>query len=216
MRNEALEDGSGGTEQLVYRISRVPKGHKNVQSDDLIHTQLLERCKVNGEMVYTNSKTKYADHKSRLFMSVDPSEFDVVQGKTTNASATGKSRLAIRFDLPAFWQRVLEREAAGEETKEGDDEAADTAAEPDVIINPMSIEEVLGNCPDFKNVRSMVQERVEAVGHILMLSANYHWSVRVKGSSTASAAANGGTANTIGTLRRGCLKTPSSRSASTS
>lgn len=67
---------------------------------------------------------------------------------------------------------------------DGGAEADGAAALPDlvaagdgdggVVVNPLSMEQVALQLPDFANVKSMLQKLVDEAGHILQLSPKYH------------------------------------------
>ena len=153
----------------VYCVREVPPEHDDVSSDDLILLEHFVEKKHGGEMVYRPTKI-YQSYSANLLTSVDPSFFEL-NGKLTN-----KVRVSVKFDLEAFLQRhdrdesTVEEEAKSEKKEDGPLPAvAKTPA-----INPLSINEVLSNCADFKNCKSMIEELLESEGHMVKLSSKFH------------------------------------------
>ena len=157
----------------VYCVLEVPPEHDGVSSDDLIVLEHFAKKKHGGEIVYRPTKV-YQTYSADLLTSVDPSFYELISGKLTN-----KVRVSVKFDLEAFLQlqkddqdeSIVEQEAQTEKKEDGPLVVA-VSTQPD--INPLSINDVLANCADFRNCKSMIEELVESEGDIVKLSSKFH------------------------------------------
>ena len=98
----------------------------------------------------------------------------ITKGRITNY---GKGSLVLNLDINALQTARADAAAAAEDE---DSEVEDGVAEEKdneegTLLNPLSMESVALQCPDFANVQSMLEVVVkEERGHELMLSPKYH------------------------------------------
>jgi hypothetical protein len=172
------EDANGNDVHYVYKVVAVSKEHKDVSDNAHISCQLF---------LTKDKKHKLTDMVWNNFKACELSNVPVDAFESTGSmKSCTKNKLTLTFDPQAFYDAQVVAEGGEEEGHrggneekdevvlfdgEGDDEEKEEAA---VEFDPLNMEDVAKQLPDFKKVRSMLQCLVEDRGHMLALSPKYH------------------------------------------
>jgi hypothetical protein len=168
----------GGMMDKLYRVCSTLEGHKSTESSDLIVCQYLKPVlgDVGGEQDFTMTDEIYDSYTADQLTSVLPGHFKVTKGKVTN-----KATLCLKLDIAAYlkwYENALKNDEEDEVMEEGgagQDAAADDLTATQVFnTGTLSMEEVLEACSDFRDVKSMLEEKIEGRGHLLNMSPKYH------------------------------------------
>jgi hypothetical protein len=161
------EDDRGEDMFVLYKVTAVPRGHKDVASQDLISCQMFKSSEDGpGAPLHILTDMFWHDFISDQLTSIEIKEVEIVQGSINGRTLSEKGGLRVRFDPATYY---------AQRAKEGQIAPDAEILEASVKIHPNSMEGVMTRLPEFQiPVKSLLQELLEANGHLLLLSPKYH------------------------------------------
>ncbi len=104
------EDDRGEDMFVLYKATAVPRGHKDVASQDLISCQMFKSSEDGpGTALHTLTDMFWHDFISDQLTSIEMKEVEIVQGSINGRKLSEKGGLRVRFDPATYYaQRAAE------------------------------------------------------------------------------------------------------------